>query len=106
MCFLPFPTLLMNRYQNHVFPTIFYAATVAAIGLMMNVLWWYAAAGNRLLRDDIHPKQARQTTMRMFIPPALFLASIPFAFYNSTLPQLIWMLAMFVRPKMHRHRTS
>jgi uncharacterized membrane protein len=102
LCFLPFPTLLINRYPNQVFATIFYAATVAGIGLMMNLLWCYAAVGHRLLGDHVHRDQVLQTTVRMITPPALFLASIPFAFYSLIIPKVIWILAMFFRPTIHR----
>lgn len=102
LCFLPFPTLMLNRYQNQVFPTIFYAASAALIGLMMNVMWWYASSGHRLLVEGLSPEAVRQGHLRMITPPALFLLSIPFAFISPQIPQLIWMLAMILRPSFPR----
>ena len=103
LCILPFPTLMLGRYTGEVFASVFYAVTVAVIGLMMNVMWWYAAAGHRLLGDHVDPAQTRQITWRMLTPPAFFLISIPFAFYSFVVPQFVWMLAMLVRPPVRHH---
>lgn len=102
LCFLPFPTLMINRYQNQIFPTIFYAASVALIGLMMNVMWWYASVGHRLLIDGLSSEAVLQGHLRMITPPVLFLFSIPFAYISPQVPQLIWMLAMVLRPSSRR----
>lgn len=103
LCFLPFPTVLTNRYINQVFPTVFYAGSVAVIGLTMNLLWAYAAWKHRLLAPHLPKEMVRQVTWRMLTPPVFFIASIPFALLNPRLSQFIWILAMFIRPSV-RHK--
>jgi uncharacterized membrane protein len=47
--FLPFPTLLLNRYFGSI-SVIFYASSMAASGLLLGVLWIYPAR-RRLLKN-------------------------------------------------------
>lgn len=61
--FVPFPTSVMSDYGSTRTATIFYAASLAAIGLVLCFIILYATRGNRLVADavllDPHIRQRR-----------------------------------------------
>ncbi len=73
VAFLPFPTLLLNRYFGSV-SVIFYASSMAASGLLLGMLWIYPAR-RRLLRN-LDPRLNRYYTLRALYAPLIFLLSI------------------------------
>jgi uncharacterized membrane protein len=56
--FVPFPTTVLAGHldgDDSDVAAAFFAGTFALIALCFNLLWRYAAIGNRLLRRDINP---------------------------------------------------
>ncbi len=74
--FLPFPTAVIGEFGNTV-GTIFYAAAMAAAGLMFALLWRYVRAEGRV-----------------FWTPLVFLLSIPLAFWSPDAAKYFWLLIL------------
>ena len=59
IAFIPFPTRLLALYINTCdakAAALAYGITLTLTAVLFNALWWYAAAGHRLIRDDADPK--------------------------------------------------
>lgn len=74
--FLPFPTAVIGEFGNAV-STIFYAAAMAAAGLMFALLWRYVRAEGRV-----------------FWTPLVFLLSIPLALWSPDAAKYFWLLIL------------
>ncbi len=70
VAFLPFPTLLLNRYFGSV-SVIFYAGSMAAAGILLGSLWIHSCR-RRLLRD-VDARLDSYHTLRALYAPAIFL---------------------------------
>jgi uncharacterized membrane protein len=97
--FLPFPTLLMNRYPGSV-SVVFYASTVAATGILLGSLWIYC--GRRGLLRDVDARLDAYYTLRALYAPAIFLLSIPIALGAPRAAQYSWILVFLGPPILRR----
>ncbi|CAN5850117.1 TMEM175 family protein [soil metagenome] len=88
--FAPFPTAVLGEQGNRV-STIFYACTMAAIGLVMTAIWWHVAAHDRLLTEPLAPSLFRSILLHHLFVPGIFLASIGLAFWNPDWAQFSWL---------------
>lgn len=91
IAFIPFPTAVLGEMGNRT-ATIFYAATMAAVGLVMALIWWYTRAGNRLLNAPLPRHEFRRGLARVLLPPIVFLLSIGLAFWHVNVAQWSWAL--------------
>jgi uncharacterized membrane protein len=80
MCvaFIPFPTRLLAghlREDGAEAAALLYGITLTATAVMFSVIWFSAAVGRRLLRDDADPKVVSGIT-RSYLPgPWIYLAA-------------------------------
>jgi uncharacterized membrane protein len=91
VAFLPFPTLLLNRYFGSI-SVIFYASSMAASGLLLGVLWIYPARRRLLKNPDA--RLNRYFTVRALYPPMIFLLSIPIAVAAPQAAEYTWFLVL------------
>jgi uncharacterized membrane protein len=93
IAFLPYPTALSGRYPHSVGATVFYAASLSAVGLTVTACVWYALRFRHL--GDADDVTTRWFIVRGLIVPAIFLPSIGLAFASVTLARALWWLAFF-----------
>jgi uncharacterized membrane protein len=86
---MPFVASLFGQYYYLPLGMSGYAAAVAATGLTMGALWWYASYRHRLVDEHLDNQLIRTTSIALAVP-LLFLVSIPFAFFSRTLAVAIW----------------
>lgn len=91
--FVPFPTTVIGEYGNTV-STVFYAATMATAGLMFALVWWHANAHGRLVAPPLPTRQFRRVRLRVLWMPAVFLLSIPLAFWSPDGAKYVWLLIL------------
>jgi uncharacterized membrane protein len=91
VAFIPFPTSILSEYGNRT-ATIFYAITMASVGIMLNVLWLYSSHQKRLIDKDLDDKSIRQEFFRSLIVPMIFLLSIGLSFIQDDLAKFSWIL--------------
>jgi uncharacterized membrane protein len=93
IAFLPYPTALLSATQGEQpASTAFYAACVAATGLVELVIWLYAIRAGGLVPASISPVRRRYETMRLLPVPVVFALSIPVAFASPIAAQFSWLL--------------
>jgi TMEM175 potassium channel family protein len=93
IAFLPYPTALLSATKGeHTASIAFYAACVAATGLMELVIWLYAIRAGGLVPASISPARRRYETVRLLPVPVVFALSIPVAFAAPVVAQFSWIL--------------
>ncbi len=90
--FIPFPTSLVSEYGNRT-AVIFYAASVALVGLLTALMWLYITHRGRLLDAPLPRREWLVTLARLTLAPAVFLVSIGLAFINTELAKYAWALS-------------
>lgn len=96
---VPFPTALLAAYLGHPgerTATLVYTGTGFAIAVAFNLLWRYAAAGDRLLGKELKHPQIRALSRSYVFGPVLYLAATALAFWSVTASVgLTFALALF-----------
>src|SRR5215470_20451487 len=88
IAFLPYPTALLSATQGEQpASTAFYAACVAATGLMELVIWLYAIRADGLVPASVSPTRRRYEMTRLLPVPVVFALSIPVAFASPVVAQ-------------------
>ncbi len=90
---MPFAASMQGQYGYLPVGAAIYGLNVAATGLSIGALWWYASRNHRLVDDDLDARMIQGRNQAALIVPLLFLASIPFAFVSPLIPPVIWWIA-------------
>ena len=93
---VPFIASLLGKSAYLPISVIAYAADVAAIGLSLGAMWWYASYTHRLVDKSLDPGIIRQMNVRAFVAPLIFLLSIPLAFINPRWAFVAWWLSPII----------
>jgi uncharacterized membrane protein len=91
---LPFPTSVVASHGAKTASVVFYAAIVMAGGLASSLLWIYPMLITDLGVASVTREIARRVAWRTLAVPVVFALSIPVAFVNPTLAELLWVLAI------------
>jgi uncharacterized membrane protein len=95
VAFFPFPTRLLAENITSGgarAAAIAYGVTGTLTAIMYNILWFYAARGRRLLRDDVDPRVVEGIS-RSYLPgPLIYLAATLVALLNPQVGALIFAL--------------
>ncbi len=90
--FIPFPTLLVNEYGNRT-AVIFYASSVAVVGLLTTLMWLYITGKGRLIDAPLSRHEWWVSLARLLVAPVVFLVSIGLAYINTDLAKYAWALS-------------
>ncbi|MGH9025640.1 MAG: TMEM175 family protein [Acidimicrobiia bacterium] len=94
---VPYPTELFGDYPETTTATVLYSAALAATGLSMVSLTWYAAVGHRLIDPAVSDRYITHALMRGASIPVVFIAAIPVAFVNAVVAKYVWLLIIPMR---------
>jgi len=97
---MPFTTALLGDYGNDPSALTAYAINVALAGLA-DTLMVAVALSAQLLQPQMQAR-GRELIARNLLPPAVFLASIPLAYVDTTLAKYSWLLLAVVPRLMVR----
>jgi uncharacterized membrane protein len=89
---MPFLANLLGQYGSVPIVLIMYTLAVAALGVSMALIWWYASR-NHLIAEDLDTQSIRMINIRLYASPIMFLVAIPFAYVSSTAVIMIWWLS-------------
>jgi uncharacterized membrane protein len=92
IAFVPYPTALLSAAGNQVPATVFYAASLAAVGLAEAAVWLYAIRIRELALPGVSPAVRRWLLLRILRTPVVFLLSIPVALVQPNLAKWLWLL--------------
>ena len=87
-------TGLLTTYGTHKIVVITFAGIMAATGLMLCIMWWYATHNRYLVDKNIHPDLVKYFLLRHIASPAIFLISIGISFISIQLTQFLWALIL------------
>ncbi|WP_254546351.1 TMEM175 family protein [Halomarina pelagica] len=98
---LSFTTGMMGAHENSRTAVVVYAGHMAATGLLLSWVWWYAARGGAVVAD-VDRRVLRYHHFRAVAVPGIFLLSIPLAFVDLTLAKLSWLALLGIGPAYAR----
>jgi uncharacterized membrane protein len=90
VAFLPFPTELIGKYEENPISVTLFALTMAAISGMETVIFRHAHR-ERLLVHPMTDEVYRYGMIQSTVPVALFLVSIPIAFWDPV-TRYVWLI--------------
>jgi len=112
VAFVPVATNAFGTYPNLGATTAFYAFSVALVGISEFVLWTYAVRRDYTNLSNRHHGQL-YFSLRMLVPPLVFLFSIPLAGMDAHWAQNSWLMMIpliyllrFVFPQAHAERKT
>jgi uncharacterized membrane protein len=76
IAFIPFPTRLVALHigdDGATAATVTYGVTLTLTAVMFNLIWFYAARGRRLLRQDADPRTVRGISRTFVLGPWIYL---------------------------------
>lgn len=107
---MPFPAGLLIQYGDQQLAVVIYAATLAAVGLVLDLLWWYASHDRRLVEHDIDPELVAFVHRRVLMAPVIYLAAIAASFFSLTLAKVFFVvvavLYILPNPLDHYHHSQ
>ncbi len=93
VAFIPFPTRLVAeniRTDGARAAALTYGTTLTATAVMFSGVWFYAAIGRRLIREDADPRTVSGIT-RSYLPgPWIYLAATLIALANPTVSVILF----------------
>jgi uncharacterized membrane protein len=92
IAFVPYPTALLSAAGDQVPATVFYAASLATVGLAEAAVWLYAIRIRELAMPRLSPAMRRWVLLRILRTPVIFLLSIPVAVIRPNLAKYLWLL--------------
>ena len=92
--FIPFPVDLFGSYMNVAWVVVFYSASLAIVGYMLSLLWFYASYNNRLVDNTLSKKEIRYYLYRTLIAPVVFTLSIPLVAVHPMFTQVSWIFVL------------
>jgi len=93
---MPFLASLLGEYVFVPLALIAYTLAIAALGVALALIWWYASAGHRLIAPDLDAATIRTINVRLWSAPVMFLVAVPFAYVGSTAVIIVWWLSPLV----------
>ncbi|MEI6293022.1 MAG: TMEM175 family protein [Methanomicrobiales archaeon] len=87
---IPFLTNLIIQYGNFELATVLFAAMQVLTGVMLIIIWMYASRNHRLTDPHLSARVIKFNYSRELIVIAVFLISIPIAFFSTSLAQISW----------------
>jgi uncharacterized membrane protein len=96
---VPFPTAILAEYFGHAgsrVACLAYTVIFLWIGIAFNLMWHYAARGNRLLKSSITPAHKRSVSQKYALGPVAYLVAVASVFFDERLSMwIIGVIAVF-----------
>src|SRR5437870_13585430 len=92
--FQPIFNNLHASYPSSQTATVLYASEQAATGLMLLVIWWYAAKGHRLIDKTMDRFEIMTFALRALLIPMIFILSIAIILFRNDLAFYFWLLVI------------
>jgi hypothetical protein len=92
--FQPIFNGLRVSYPTSPTTSLLFACEQVATGLMLLVIWWYAAAGHRLIDATMSSYEIRFFALRALLIPIIFMLSIAVILFRNDLAIYVWLLVI------------
>lgn len=98
---VPFPTAVLGEYGDTSAAAVLYAGFMGLTGLLLLQMRLHAAKRGHF-DSAVSAEEAGRKNLQGMVSPAIFLLSIPVAFFSPFLAELSWLLIFFARPLSQR----
>jgi TMEM175 potassium channel family protein len=98
--FVPFSTSLLGLYPFSPTAVRVYGANLAATGLALYAVWWYATSQYRLVEKDLDPHIVSLAKTRIIVGPIVSMLGVGFSFLDTRISLVLYLLLIpfFIRP--------
>jgi len=98
--FVPFSTSLLGLYPFSPTAVRIYGANLAATGLALYAVWWYATSQYRLVEKDLDPHIVSLAKRRIIVGPIVSMLGVGFSFLDTRISLVLYLLLIpfFIRP--------
>ena len=98
--FIPFSTSLIGEYPFSPTVVRVYGANLAATGLALNGIWWYATNNHRLVDKELDPHIISLAQKRTVVGPLVCFIGIGFSYLDTRISFVLYLLLIpfFMRP--------
>jgi uncharacterized membrane protein len=98
--FIPFSTSLIGLYPFSPTAVRVYGANLAATGIMLNLVWWYATYNRRLVDKDLDPHVVTLAQRRTVVGPIVCFLGIGFSYVDAQISLALYLLLIpfYMRP--------
>ena len=93
---VPFATVVLDDAGDIAVGALVYAAVQAGAGFGLLGTWLYASGRGKLVSESLFREWRRYITLRAAIAPAVFLVSIPVAFFDPRVAEYSWILLFLI----------
>lgn len=104
---IPFPNSLLGRYPTEQFVILLYSIIIFITGTIPNIMWLHASRNYKLIDNSLSKDFIHHITVRIFVPPLIFLLAIPFSYISTYISMFIWFLSLpfgsFIEIYFRRH---
>jgi uncharacterized membrane protein len=90
----PIFNALHATYPKSQLTSILYASEQTATGLMLLVIWWYAAKGHRLIDKTMDRFEIMSFALRALLVPMIFILSIAIILFRNDFAFYFWLLVI------------
>jgi uncharacterized membrane protein len=90
----PIINALRASYPKSQLTTLLYASGQALTGLMLLVIWWYAAKGHRLIDKTMDRFEIIFFALRALLVPMIFILSIAIILFHNDYAFYFWLLVI------------
>jgi uncharacterized membrane protein len=107
--FVPFPVDLYGDFYTVPAVVVFYSASLALVGYMLAIIWWYASMSNRLIAPEMTKRRISFVTAKILVAPVVFTLSIPLVYFHPIMAQASWIfiiLGVFFLNKKFSYKSS
>lgn len=92
VAFVPFPTALLVEYPDDRMAVVIYGVAQLLCSASLGAIWFYASRDRRLVPHDLGRNVVLRTSLKIGLPPVIYLASILMAFQHRGLSLLLYVL--------------
>jgi uncharacterized membrane protein len=91
---MPFAAGLITLYEDEQAALLFYGGILAASGLTLDLIWWYATRRRHLVDANMDPELVRFVHRRVLVAPLAYLVAMAASFASMILAELIIVAAV------------
>lgn len=95
IAFLPFPVDVFGEYSDVPDVVLFYTGSLALVGYLLAVMWWYAASAHRLIDKTLSDRHITFYTMQILVAPVVFTLSMPLVYIDPWVTKISWIFVIF-----------
>ena len=91
---VPYSAGMLVHYSDTQAAHLVYACSLAVGGVLLDLIWWYAAHKRHLMCDTVTPELVRAFHVRILTGPALYLVAVAVSFVSLLVTEVIFGLAI------------